>query len=441
MPAPPGTSWSCVDERTHTEAPVAEPAPAPLQITPPVALSLQRTAGNAAVARLLAREPAAAPAAANPDRDRLNGIERKLGVVARNAQGRSDRINQASDGCVQSLKFAKDHLKSQGTNYKVGYAQFKAVLARADTKYESNKAIEDSVQGLLVAAAVAAIGPELLILKGAQVAARLMTASSTAAVTRVGVGAASAVAGGLDALAKAGKAAPRAVDAVGGTVGEGFEQVGGAITDGGKNAGNMGVGAKPSETAGSVASSGDKFELAFGQLDQMIDALPQLGESARSQVALAMAAQELGKEALRLAGGGQASFSLDEIVDKAIVLVADDMLAKADEQAVAAEQGLQRMLQAILRKPVMEPREIERKLWMTWMAGLGDPRVLDNPEIEKHLGPKGFGLIDFGEWFTFPWETRDAVTRAQRDLAQENTGANPTAPVAGTTPTAAPPPK
>ena len=76
-------------------------------------------------------------------------------------------------------------------------------------------------------------------------------------------------------------------------------------------------------------------------------------------------------------------------MDTAIVLVADDMLAKADEQAVAAEQALQRMLQAILRKPVMDPPENERKLWMTWMAGLGDPRVLDNPEIEKHLGPKG----------------------------------------------------
>ena len=57
-----GPSCLGVDERTHAARGAGRRA-APLPITPPVALSLQRSAGNAAVARLLAREPAPAAAA------------------------------------------------------------------------------------------------------------------------------------------------------------------------------------------------------------------------------------------------------------------------------------------------------------------------------------------------------------------------------------------
>ena len=101
---------------------------------------------------------------------------------------------------------------------------------------------------------------------------------------------------------------------------------------------------------------------------------------------------------------------------------------------------MERLQQAIVSTPVMDRHQIEVKIWKTWMAGLADPRVLDNPAIEEHLGPKGLKLIDFGEWITFPWETRDAVTRAQHEMAKENTGANPAAPVAGTGPATPPPP-
>jgi hypothetical protein len=200
------------------------------------------------------------------------------------------------------------------------------------------------------------------VVQGAQMAARGMAASSNAAVQRVGVGAPDL----------AGRVGERVADTVKAPIGEYPEQKAGKAIDGGKDAAQAGgVGAKPSETAGGVATASDQFARAFGQFDELIGALPELGEAARSQVSLAMAAQELGKEALRLAGAGDARFTLDE--------------------------------------------------------------------IEKHLGPKDLKLIDFGA-FTFPWETRDAVTQAQQDTARRTTGANPAAPIPGTAAPAPPAP-
>jgi hypothetical protein len=402
------------------------------RITPPAALQLQQSAGNAAVARMLARE--AAPEPANDHGVRMNAAEAKLGAAAKRAQVRSDRINVASDGCVQSVKQSKDHLKAQSTNYKVAFTQFKAILGQADAKYESNKAIEDSVQGILVAAAIGVIGPEMLALTGARAAAAAMAFSTNSTIERVGVSAASAVAGGLNAAAKS----PHTAAAAGAALGEGIEQVGGAGVNAGKDATNTGVGAKPSETAKGAAS--DKFEEAFGQLDGMIDALPEFGDAARTQVALAMAAQELGKEALRTASGNHAKFTPAQIEEKSAAIEAADAAATADQDAVALQVGMQAMALKILTKAVMDPREIERKLWQAWMAGLQDPRVLDNDVIEDYLGPKGLGMVDFGA-VTMPWDTRDAVTKAQKDFSQDTTGALPAAPASGSAPPAGPPPR
>jgi hypothetical protein len=425
-------------ERERQEASVKEPRDPSLRITPPVALSLQQTAGNAAVARLLARD--AEPAAAgDADRAHLNGIEQKLAAVAQRAQARSERINAASDGCTQSLRQSKDHLKDQNAAYKTAFTQFTSVLTRADATHESNKAIEDSVQGLLVAAAIGFLAPEAAVLKGAEKLAETMWSTSNATISRVGLKGAVAIVDGKAAVAKVVEAAPRKAAGLGAFGGEGMEQVGGAGVDLAKDAIDKGVGAKPSETATSVDR--DKFSEAFGELEKMIDALPQFGKAASSQVSLAMTAQELGKEALRLAGGGQARLTLTEIEDKAVVLQVDDIMDKAEQAAVAAQQGIDRMALNIMSKPVLGHREIEIKLWRAWMAGLQDPRVLENKDIAAHLGPKGFALFDPDE-FAWPWEsrTRKAVTHAQKDWAAENLHGPATAPAAGaSTATAAPP--
>ena len=302
----------------------------PPKITPEVALSLQQTAGNVAVARLLARDAAPAPAV---DRAKLQAIEGRMTQVAQRAQGRSDRIGTASE------------------------------------------------------------------------------------------------------------AVPRVAGGVGAAAGELAEQRTGKAVDKGKDAGTVGAGEdKPSATAAGGGPP-DKFAEAFGHLDRMIDMLPQFGASAKSQVAMAMGAQELAKDALRLAGGGQARFTAAEVDEKAAALSAEDAAATAAAEAIAVEQRIDAMALAIMRKAVREPREIERDLWRAWMASLKDPRVLANSDIKEYLGPKGFGLVDLGEWVTFPGETRDAVDRAQREWAEETTGARSTAPVPGASaPQPGPPP-
>ncbi|WP_028062278.1 hypothetical protein [Solirubrobacter soli] len=402
------------------------------RISPPVALSLQQTAGNAAVARMLARE--AAPA---PDRAKLTAIEGTLGQIAQRAQGRSDRIGAASDSCIQSLRQSKDHLKAQNTNYRVAHTQFLSVLTRADKSYKDDKDLEDSVQGILVAAALGAIAPEAIALAGAEKLAAKLWWSTNATLEKLGLAAGKAIVRDKQ-LAEAGS---RVMGAAGAGAGEKLEQIGGKGADWAKDGTNVGVGGdKPSETAAG-AGPPDKFAEAFGHLDRMLDMLPQFGKSARSQGAMAMASQELAKEALRLSGGGKARFTVEEVEEKAAGLEAEDASATAAAEAIAVEQQIDAMALAIMRKAVREPREIERDLWRAWMASLKDPRVLSNSEIKEYLGPKGFGLVDLGEYFTYPWETRDAAERAQKEWAEETTGARPTAPVpGGSAPAPGPPP-
>ena len=362
---------------------------------------------------------AAAPAPAG-DKAVLNAIEQRLATVADRAQARSDRLNGAADGCVGSLKAASDHLKRSNLNYQTAYGQFTGVLGVADAKYERDKALEESVQGIIVAMAVSLLAPEALAFKAVSHVAFGMMGSTEAAVASAGYGIARGMAAG------AGKAGT----AVGGAIGEGVEQLAGAGVDAGKSAAQVEVGAKPSETAAAAGpTGGDKFEEAFGQLDAMITAMPQLGGPARSQVDLAMAAQELGKEALRLAGGGTAQLTQGQIEEKAGLLETADANATADAEAVHLQARMEAMATAITSKPVLDVAAIERLLWRAWMAGLKDPNVLDNDVLEDYLGPKKQGLVDFGDIYTTPWAKRDAVTKAQQDWAKETTGAAPARPL------------
>ena len=110
--------------------------------------------------------------------------------------------------------------------------------------------------------------------------------------------------------------------------------------DAGKDAAQRGgAGTKPSETRASVATSERPFDARLrASSTEMIGRCRELGEAARSQVALAIAAQEAGQggAAARPAPGDARFTPRRDRRRRRSCSSADDMLAKADEQPSGA---------------------------------------------------------------------------------------------------------
>jgi hypothetical protein len=353
-------------------------------------VALLRGTSNAAVSTWIARNATVARETKAADREAMEALEQRMAAIKEAASARSTSLAEISDQCVKDLQEATKHLKASNENYKAAYGQFKGVLDQADETFEMEEAIVDAVQGILIAAALAIIGPETLLVGGA------IRGLEAAAVKNSGK-----LAGyGFTAGAKA----------LGGGAGEIGEQIaGGALT-----AGQDPV--RPSATAAAAgATTGDKYEEAFGKLDVIVGTMPRLGKPTILAKDIAVAAGDLATEAVRLAAGTAGKWTESELKEKSdgVAAINDSSSGDLLNARLAGGQVLG-LKNAIVGVEIKEVDAIERMLWLNWMASLegGRNEALDNDDIQEHL--EGMGMIDAGDWMSDS-DQAEIVGQARRD--------------------------
>lgn len=376
-------------------------------------VALQRLAGNAAAAQLLRRPSSADGALATPvlqrrvspaERTQLLAAEAALDQVSSVSAAQSTQFGSVGDTALDQVNAARTQLTRSNTAYEAGHQKFTGVLASADKEYEFDKSVEDAVQGIFVAAALAVVAPEAIITVGVL---RAAASSTSSALTTAGLA-------GLVAR----EATVSGVRAVEGAIGEGFEIAAGKGVDAVKGDG----GPRPSDSAaGGGASAGDKFKEAFGQLDALVGALPRLGSFTSATGAIARAAEQLARESTKLRNGESAKWTAAEIVQKVALLQRlRDEAARSLLRAQTLAASVRVMSAQITDKPVPTPVEVEDRLWTQWMAGLGVQHdMLDNDVLEEYLGPKGKNLFDFGS-YTSDADERGAIAAAQVRWLEQN---------------------
>jgi hypothetical protein len=369
-------------------------------------LSLQRRAGNRAVTGLVQRSAAQGPSvvqrrAANAATTaRLRSAETRLDSVSAAASRQSTSLNQVSDGSIADLQAATAHLKKSSEDYKTGHQKFYNKLIEADARHELTQDVEGAVQGLLIAAVLAVLAPEALVVTAALRAAAGATSSTLKTI-------------GLAALAETNVAATAAKKATEGALGEGVEQVAGRVVTATQSAD-----VRPTSTAaGAGPTAGDRFEEAFATLAKMVGQLPTLGTVATAQASVALGAERLARDSARLRAGEQAPWTVEQIVAKVATL---ERLKAAGDTSLTQARSVGARLSVIksqlIAKPALSPDEVEHRLWTSWMASLsGDAHnILDNKVLEDYLGPGGKNYFDFGAWWTSDSDTEEAVKSARR---------------------------
>jgi hypothetical protein len=358
-------------------------------------LSLQRRAGNQAVTGLVQRRTADAATTT-----RLRSAETRLDSISAAASRQSTSLNQVGDRSIGDLKAATEHLKKSSEDYKTGHQRFYDKLVEADARHESTQAVEGAVQGVLIAATLAVLAPEALVVSATLRAAAESTSSTLTTI-------------GLAALAETNVGATAAKKAAEGALGEVAEQVTGA----GVSAAQSGD-VRPTSTAGGAGPTpGDKFEEAFATLAKMVGQLPTLGAVASAQTSVALAAERLARDSARLRAGEQAPWTAEQIEAKVAVL---ERLKGAGDASLTQARSVGARLSVIksqlVAKPALSPDEVEHRLWTSWMASLsGDAhKILDNKVLEDYLGPGGKNYFDFGAWWTSDSDTEEAVKSARR---------------------------
>ena len=367
-------------ERVPEQQQPVAPAPAP-------AGGFWRGASNAAVAAMVARSPTAT-AGHGTDRAAMQAIEQSMVSVKTGARTRAASFNTLSDQSIQALRDADRHLRDSNANYRTAYDAFTAKLNEADARFETEQAIKDAVQGILVAAALAAVGPELLVVKGGTALVEATAATTARAIARAGF------AGGAGEIAEMG---------------------GGAVAGGAR-----GPAVRPGSTAaGGGPTTGDKFEEAFGKLSELIGVMPKLGTAATASMNIALFAGEIETEAVRVGGGGSGRWSAAEITEKSTVAQTANTDAQASVQPAENAAARVRVLkEQITSAPVKPAEDIERLIWTNWMASLsGDANeVLDNDVIQDYLTSKG--LIAPGSYMSDS-DQADAVTNARKEVLRQ----------------------
>lgn len=388
------------------------------QNTPPVTpnrgmalLSLQRRAGNRAVTGLVQRSPTRGPmvmqrrTANAATTARLRAAETRLDSVSAAASRQSTGLNQISDRSIADLKAATAHLKKSSEDYKTGHQRFYDKLVEADARHEFTQAVEGAVQGVLIAAALAVVAPEALLVSATLGAAAKSTSSSLRAI-------------GMAAQAETNLGVTAAKKATEGGLGEVAEQVAG----GGVTAAQSADVRPTSTAAGAGPAAGDKFEEAFATLAKMVDQLPALGSVATAQSSVALAAEQLARDSTRLRAGDQARWTAEEIEAKVAAL---ERLKAAGDTSLTRARSVGARLSVIksqlIAKPALSPDEVEHRLWTSWMASLsGDAhKILDNKVLEEYLGPGGKNYFDFGA-LTTDSDTEEAVKSARRRWLTEH---------------------
>ncbi len=372
-------------------------------------LHLQRGAGNRAVVSYLQRHSSTGPVAQRaPDKgvvSSMKAAETALDGLSASALGNVATVAGVSDAATKDLKEANKHLTTSNRNYKAGHKLFTDVLADADKSYEIDKAIEDAVQGVLVAAALAVVAPEAVL---TAVLLEKAALSASTRMTALGLRAAKNLQAPLSAARAAEGGVGEVIEIGAGTV------VGATITDAGR----------PSDTvAGAGPSPGERFEQAFLQLGAMIASLPRLGKLTVAEATLSSGALELAREAVKVRLGDEAQWTAAEITAKTAslkkelsTLAAHIVTAQALATRVATLKG------QVLAKPIQEPVPIEDNLWLTWMASLEGPahEVLDNRVLLRYLGPSGKKLIGDTGWWTSDAETQKAAADARLQWLRAN---------------------
>lgn len=322
---------------------------------------------------------------------RMTAVESTFNSVAANAQKRSTALNTASDSSLTSLKAAKDHLKESNDVYKAGYDTFKGVIETAEKQAASDAALEDAIEGVLVAMALTAL---------------------TVATCGTGAVAASAALSGFRAIA-----AKTLVEVGKSAVGEGAEMVTGGAVNVAQD-----EDANPNATvAGAGDSPGQRFEQAFGHLSRMIDVIEaaKLGSFASSQTTLALKAKDLQVQAVKLGAGQDVDVTPEHLESEAKRLKdLDTDNASVDEHREALTSSVESMKAEIenVQKPT-DATAVERQLWVNWMANLGDNNeLLDNDAIQEYLGPEGsMKLMDWGSYMLDEDQVRE-MSEAQREI-------------------------
>ncbi len=346
------------DPRRHTAAPGLPSA---------AILALQRSAGNAAVASVLARAKNTVPP---NERTAMIALEAQMKAAQTQTMARHEALCDLSATGSKVVKKTKDHLRGAAGNFAKGYGEFEAVTRAADANYELEEELWDIVQGVAIAAALAVVGPEMVL-------AHL----------------------GLEALTAAAVKEGALLNEVGFTMlsaatGEAGEVAAGKIVDP-VDADDR----KPSTTASEAGPSpGERYEQAFEELSRLIDLQPQFHEQLSVAFACAMAASDVENQAGRLAEG---SPSATVGVPQAAIMgsVVWGLNEAGRSHLTAAKQAtakLERAAEAIMREiDLKDPDTVQDDLWTNWMARCASAALLDADPIQKHLTERG--LLDLGE--------------------------------------------
>ena len=250
----------------------------------------------------LAREDKKGDAA---DKAKMAKIQGDLEPIKTYYSASGTKLGEINDDCLTKLKASNKFIQTDADNFEAACDKVDEVLKRGDEAYELEQAVIESVQGILVAAALAVVGPEMLIVGGACKAIEAAAEARAGKLAAIGL-----------------KAAGKAME---GGAGEVAEQGAGKVVDSTKNGSG-----KPSESKAHDKAA--KFKQSLKAINDLVEAMPKLGKASTNHKDTAIAAGDLITEAVKAGAGQKAKWSAAEIEDKASKLVA---MAKDGEKDVA----------------------------------------------------------------------------------------------------------
>jgi hypothetical protein len=316
-------------------------------------LDLQRTAGNAAVTRLLThvqRIPGGGTAAEAAARSQT--ILAELEAIIQRASLNHDAITGGFKGTIACLKTTSSHLSVATENYKQAWTTFSGVMKEADEVAASDEKFRDVMQGLAIATVLGALGPEMLLLRKAADEAK--------------------------ALAKEAKTLlDKATEAFAGEV---AEVAAGAGVDATRDS------QMPSDTTGRAGlSAGELYEKGFKQLTEMIANVPEVGDDLTVQKNVLDYAHRLARGVENGEGGDDLERKVAQL--KAAIAIGNRLATVATTTNIHMTALMTRALVI----PQDSPEIIENRLWTNWIAYLqpGESGMLKNRAIYRHLRSKG----------------------------------------------------
>jgi hypothetical protein len=378
--------------RPAVDAPSPHGAERPANITPSLAVALQRGSGNMAVTRLLQAESrsdthaalqrdakAAAQAAGggSGEQAKIDGLKAKLPQLETAKADALERRNGATQVVTEGqARVANVNMMFEDLeeSYKLAYEALNWALANAAAKAQAQQDLVD----IAVFTAGAALGV-------------------TGASTKMAAG----VLG--EAVASAG-----AEWAYGAAEGGVTELVGEAL--------------KPPIPSAPPSGAARMALAHWRTIADVNGALTNVALTLNGYARVETAASDCIGAIDLYALGGKGRMGLDELVAKTDDVIEAD---KKGEQILPKSLGLQMALmefEGALESQLKEPSEIEQDLWIRWIASLKDEDVLDNDVLEGYLqsigvlGAGGRLGVDFGEHFTSDDDKRQAIDRARGEV-------------------------